>query len=188
MGRSSHGKSVSQRRRPGILARFELVDTEPSSCCFNFKVSAPNTPLATTQTTLNYALTGFEDLSYWFQLDRVGLYYTFAIDSYAGPAAKGTKQCDMQYDISLAKTFTAPDAPVFRNLTLFVENFAQTDLDGSETGRTLLTVTPGLRFNFGTCKAAKLGLTNAIIMGTDIPVSEYHPWDATYRFTYIKCF
>ena len=33
-----------------------------------------------------------------------------------------------------------------------------------------------------------MGKDNAIIMGTDIPVSEYSPWDATYRFTYIKSF
>ncbi|MGO9115877.1 MAG: hypothetical protein ACLP9L_42265 [Thermoguttaceae bacterium] len=181
------GSPAASGGAPGILARIQLVDTEPSSLCFNFKVSAPNTPLGTTQTTLNYGYAGFEDLSYWFQLDRVGFYYSFTIDSYAGPAAKGTKQSDMQYDISLAKTITTAKAPI-SNLTLFVENFAQTDLDGSETGRTLLTVTPGLRFNFGTCKEAKLGTTNAVIMGTDIPVSEYHPWDATYRFTYIKCF
>jgi hypothetical protein len=182
------GSPAASGGAPGILARIELVDTEPSSLCFNFKASAPNTPLGTTQSMLNYGFAGFEDLSYWFQLDRVGFYYTFTIDSYAGPAAKGTKQSDMQYDISLAKTITAPDAPVFRNLTLFVENFAQTDLGGSETGRTLLTVTPGFRFNFGTCKEMKMGSSNAVIMGTDIPVSEYHPWDATYRFTYIKCF
>lgn len=173
---------------PGLLGRIQLVDTEPSSCCFNFKVTAPNVPLAVTQTTLNYGLAGFEDLAYWFPLDRVGLYYSFTLDSYAGPAAKGVKQTDAQYDISLAKTITDPDTPIFGNLTLFVENFAQTDLDGSEAGRTLVTITPGMRFNLGKCDRMKMGSNNCLIFGTDIPVSEYRPWYATYRFTYIKVF
>ncbi len=115
------------------------------------------------------------------------MYYSFTIDDYAGPAAKGAKQADMQYDITLAKTITPADA-LISNLTLFVENFAQTDFDGSETGRTLIAVTPGFRFNFGTCKAMKMGGSNVIMFGTDIPLSEYHPWDATYRITYVKCF
>ena len=51
-----------------------------------------------------------------------------------------------------------PGYAAFGKLTLFVENFAQTDLDGSEAGRTLVTVTPGLRFNFGKCIASKMGL------------------------------
>ena len=173
---------------PGLEGRFQLVDTEPSSLCFNFKVAAPNVPLGTTQTTLTYGVAGFEDLSYWLPLDRVGLYYSFVFDSYAGPAAATAKNTDIQYDISIAKTITSPGDSI-GNLTLFLENFAQTDLDGAEAGRTLVTITPGVRFNFGNpCKCAKMGLTNAVMFGTDIPVSEYRPWDAIYRFTYIKCF
>jgi hypothetical protein len=173
---------------PGVLTRFQLYDTESSSMCFNFKVNAPNVPLGTTQTTLTCALAGFEDLSYFFPVDRMGLYYTFALNNYAGPAAKGTKDMDMQYDLSLAKTITDPKTPIFGNMTVFVEAFATTDLDGSEVGRTLLTITPGLRFNCGAPKCVKMGSDNVVMLGTDIPVSGYHPWDAIYRLTYIKCF
>jgi hypothetical protein len=133
-------------------------------------------------------LAGFEDLAYWFQLDRVGLYYSVTFDTYAGPAAAGAKQNDVQYDVSLAKTITDSDTPIFGKLSLFVENFAQTDLDGSEAGRTLVTVTPGVRFNFGESDRIKMGSDNAVMFGTDIPVSEYRPWGAIYRFTYIKYF
>ncbi len=181
------GSPTASGGNPGLLARIQLVDTESSSCCFNLKLSAPNAPLAVTQTTLSYGLAGFEDLACWLKLDRVGLYYSFMFESYAGPAAAGAKQTDVQYDVSLAKTLTGPDTPIFHTLSLFVENFAQTDLDGSEAGRTLVTLTPGLRFNFGKCDRIKMGSDNAVIIGADIPLSEYRPWDSTFRFTYIKC-
>ena len=173
---------------PGVLGRFQLYDTESTSLCFNCKVAAPDAPLGTTQSTFNYGFAGFEDLSYWFPLDRVGLYYSFVLDSYYGPAAKGAKLNDAQYDVTVAKTVTEPKTPIFGNMTLFVETFATTNLDGSETGQTLLTVTPGLRFNCGTPKCVKMGSDNVIMLGADIPVSGYHPWDTIYRFTYVKCF
>ncbi|MGA2253756.1 MAG: hypothetical protein ABSG53_03765 [Thermoguttaceae bacterium] len=183
------GHPTASGGAPGLLGRIQLVDTEPSSLCFNFKALAPNVPLGTTQTTLSYGLAGFQDLAYWFNLDRVGLYYSFTFDTYAGPAANGAKNNDVQYCVSLAKTITGPDTPIFGKLSLFVENFAQTDLDGSEAGRTLVTVTPGLRFNFGgKCDQIKMGSDNALIFGTDIPVSEYRPWAAIYRLSYIKFF
>jgi hypothetical protein len=172
----------------GVEGRFQLYDTEATSLCFNCKVLSPNAPLGTTQSTFTYGFAGFEDLSHWFPLDRVGLYYSFVFDSYYGPAAKGTKLNDIQYDISVAKTITDPNTPIFGKLTLFLETFATTNLDGSETGQTLLTITPGLRFNMGTAKCVKMGSDNVVILGADIPVSEYHAWDAIYRFTYIKCF
>jgi hypothetical protein len=71
---------------------------------------------------------------------------------------------------------------------VFLENFAQTDLDGETAGRTLVMITPGLRFNFGTSERAKMGSSNCVIVGADIPLSDYRPWSATYRFSYIKYF
>ena len=69
-----------------------------------------------------------------------------------------------------------------------MENYAQTDLDGSHDGRTLVTVTPGVRFNLGKCDSLNMGKDNWVMFGTDIPISDYQPWDAIYRFTYIKNF
>ena len=47
----------------------------------------------------------------------------------------------------MAKTLTRPDTPLLGNFSVFVENFAQTTLDGNLAGRTLVTITPGVRFN-----------------------------------------
>jgi hypothetical protein len=173
---------------PGLVGRVQLIDTESSSYSLNFKAVAPNQELGTTQSTLSYGVGGFEDLAYWFNLKRVGLYYSFLFDSMAGPAAAGSKHCDVGYDVTLAKTITDPDTPIFGSLTFFVENYAQTDLDGSHDGRTLVTVTPGVRFNLGKCEGLNIGKDNWVMFGTDIPISDYKPWDAIYRFTYIKNF
>lgn len=173
---------------PGLVGRLQLIDTESSSYSFNFKVVAPNQELGVTQSTISYGVGGFEDLSYWFDVKRVGLYYSFLFDSLSGPAAAGTKTLDVGYDVTLAKTVTDPDTPLFGTLTFFVENYAQTDLDGSHNGRTLVTVTPGVRFNLGKCDSVNLGKDNWVMFGTDIPISDYVPWAATYRFTYIKNF
>ena len=67
-----------------------------------------------------------------------------------------------------------------------MENYAQTDLDGNHAGRTLVSVTPGVRFNLGKSDRVKIGKDNWIMLGTDIPISDYKPWDAIYRFTYIR--
>jgi hypothetical protein len=181
------GDPTASGGSPGILARIQLIDTESSSCCLNLKANAPNAPLGTTQSTLSYGLAGFEDLAR-FNLYRVGLYYSLTFDSYAGPVEAGGKQNDVQYCVALAKTITDPDTPIFGKLSLLLENFAQTDLSGSEAGRTLVTVTPGIRFNFGPCQDMKMGSSNAIIFGTDIPISTYRPWEAIYRLSYIKYF
>jgi len=171
-----------------LLTRIKLIDTEASACTFNFKVATPNPSLAVFDTTITSALCGFEDLSYWFNLDRVGLYYTVSLDNQAGPAAVGAQRNDVQYCLSVAKTVTGPDAPVFQMLTLFEENFVQTLLDGPTTGRTYVTMTPGLRFNFGPSNCWKMGSNNVLILGVDIPVTTYQPWCATWRLSYIKVF
>jgi hypothetical protein len=68
-------------------------------------------------------------------------------------------------------TITSPDTPIFGKLNLFVENFAQMDLDGSEAGRTLVGITPGLRFDFGECDRITMRSGNAVMFGTDIRMS-----------------
>ena len=173
---------------PGLVGRIQLIDIESSSYSFNVKAAAPNPELGLTQSTFSYGLAGFEDMAYWFGANRVGLYYSFLFDSFSGPMAAGSKLNDVQYDVTVAKTVTSPETPFLGNLTFILENFAQTDLDGKTAGRTLVTVTPGVRFNLGTSDRVKMGKDNWIMMGTDIPISDYHPWDAIYRFTYIKNF
>jgi hypothetical protein len=133
-------------------------------------------------------LAGFEDLACRLNLNRVGLYYSVLFDSLAGPRAPGAKQNDVSYDISIAKTLTDPDTPFLGNFTVFVENFAETRLDGDHAGRTFVSITPGIRFNLGKSNRINFGLDNWLMLGVDIPVAGPKPWDAIYRFTYIKNF
>jgi hypothetical protein len=185
---------VEERKSPDIsggfaqfVGRVQLISTADSSYSFNFKVAAPNEGLGEHQTTLSYGLAAFEDLDR-FGLYRVGLYYSVLFDSLAGSAPVGAVQNDVQYDITIAKTLTPPDTPLIGNFTVFVENFAQTSLDGSIPGRTLASITPGIRFNLGTVRGLKMGLDNWVMGGVDIPVAGPRPWEATYRLTYIKNF
>jgi hypothetical protein len=173
---------------PQLVGRVQLVSTPESSYSFNFRAISPNRGLEEHQTTISYGLAGFEDLTCRLGLYRVGLYYSALFDTYVGPRDPGARQNDIQYDITLAKTLAAPDAPLVGNFTVFVENFAQTDLDGLHPGHTLASITPGVRFNLGKLPGIKLGIDNWLMGGVDIPVSGPRPWDATYRFTYIKNF
>ena len=164
------------------------MDTESSSYSFNFRALAPNTGVGEHQTTLSYGLAGFEDMAFWLDLKRVGLYYSFLFDTLAGPREAGAKQNDVAYDITFAKTMTDPDTPLLGSLTAFVENFAQTNLDGAQAGQTLVSITPGIRFNLGKSNRVNFGKDNWLLFGVDIPVSGPHPWDEIYRLSYIKNF
>lgn len=147
-----------------LVGRLQLVDTEAWSYSFNFRVAAPNEGVGDHQTVFSYGLAGYTDLAFWLPLDRVGLYYSVLFDTLAGPSKPGARRSDAGYDISVAKTFTAPTTPVVGDLTAFVEGFAQTDLDGDRAGRTLVSATPGIRFD--------LGWENWILLGADLPVAD----------------
>jgi hypothetical protein len=83
---------------------------------------------------------------------------------------------------------TDPKTRFIGNFTVFAELFAQTDLDGDHAGTTLVSVTPGVRFNLGTVPGWHFGIDNWQMAGVDIPLNGRRPWDATFRFTYIKNF
>jgi hypothetical protein len=170
-----------------LVGRVQLISTANSSYSFNFRFISPQTWLGQDTTTISYGIAGFEDLTP-LGLYRVGLYGSVLFDTLAGPTPAGATRNDVQYDLTLAKTLTKPDTPLIGNFTLFVEHFAQTNLDGAVPGRTLVTITPGVRFNLGKLPGIKFGLDNWILFGADIPVSGPVPWDATYRLTYIKNF
>ena len=160
-----------------FVGRLQLVDTEHSSYAFTFRAQAPDDGIKNKQTTLSYALAGWNDLTP-LGLPRVGLYYHVQEESYLGPPAEaGAKRNDLTYAVTLAKTWTAPDAPVVRNFTTFVECFSTTDLDGTTNGRTTTGLTPGIRFT--------LGKGHVIMAGVDIPVTTPRPYTALYRLTYI---
>ncbi len=171
-----------------FVGRFQLVSLPESSYTFNFQAVAPDEGIGQHQTTLSYGVAGFEDLTHRLGLYRVGLYYSALFDTFAGPGTAGARHDDVQYDVTIAKTLTRPETPLVGNFTVFLENFYQTDLDGSTSGHTVVTLTPGVRFNLGKVQGVKLGLDNWLMFGVDVPVAGPIPYDAVYRFTYIKNF
>jgi hypothetical protein len=113
----------------GAFARFQLVDTAHASYALNLKVTAPNGGLDEKQTVLSAALAGWHDLTP-LGFHQVGIYWHVQEETWAGPHPAGVRQNDLTYDISLAKTWTRPDAAL-GNFTTFVEAYARTDLDKS---------------------------------------------------------
>jgi len=170
-----------------LIGRVQLISTEDSSYSFNFRFISPQTWIPQDQTTISYGIAGFEDLT-GLGLYRVGLYGSFLFDTLIGPGAVGAAHNDVQYDVSIAKTLTKPDTPLIGNFTVFVEAFAQTNVDGDLAGRTVASITPAVRFNLGKAPGLKFGLDNWILFGVDLPVCGPLPWAATYRLSYIKNF
>jgi hypothetical protein len=200
-GRGTNPDVSGQAAR--FVGRVQLISTQDSSYTFNFQTISPDTSLGVHETTLSYGAAGFEDLTR-FGLYRVGLYGSVLFDSFVGPlnttgdtffkpfnvlnGTTGTTRSDVQYVLSLAKTLTEPSTPLIGNFTVFVENFAQTNLDGNHRSSTVYTITPGVRFNLGKPKWNNIGIDNWLMGGIDIPVAGPRPESAIYRFTYIKNF
>jgi hypothetical protein len=163
------------------LARFQLIDTATASYSFQMRVSAPNRGIGQTQTTLSYFLAGWQDVAAWFpELGRVGLYYSFEYDNLVGPHATGATENSMSYAVSVARTWTQETTPVFRNLTTFLEFFGTSPLDGNASGKTALSLTPGIRFWFVP--------KNSLTAGLDIPLNDVPTFSAVWRATYILNF
>ncbi|MDB6138454.1 MAG: hypothetical protein JWO94_1526 [Verrucomicrobiaceae bacterium] len=162
-----------------VLARLALIDKDSSSLAVNARVTAPDHDIGETLTTIAVGPAGWQDLSP-FGLPRTGLYWHVQEEGYVGPAAMGTRRNALTYDLSLAKTWSAPDALV-GNFSTFVEAFARTDLDGDRSGRSALSLTPGVRLTFDHGK-------HVVLAGVDIPLGEYRVADATFRLTYIYNF
>lgn len=175
------GKSDEDGVSGALAARLQLVDTADSSYALNVRAAAPNRGTGEHRTTLSYGVAGFEDLTDRLGLRRVGLYGHVLFDTAAGPAAAAARRHDVSYDLSVAKTVTPRNSFVFGGLTLFLETFAQTDLDGAHAGRTAWSFTPGTRFD--------VGRGNWLMGGIDVPIrTSGKPYDFAYRTTYILNF
>lgn len=161
-----------------VVARLQLVDVPGASYDFNFRTTFPVQGIHALQTTLSPALAGWNDLTS-LGLKRVGLYYSIQEDTYAGPAAPGSKRNDLTYAISLAKTWTDPKTPFFGNFTTFTEFYGTTNLDGYDQ-TTACNVTPGIRFS--------MGHGSVLMAGVDLPLTNPHDFTTTYRLTYILNF
>ncbi len=162
----------------GGLTRIQLIDREDASYAFNWKLTAPNRGLGDRQTLSGFALAGWHDLSP-VGLSHVGVYWHVQEETLLGPRTPSARQNDLTYDLSLARTWTSPVRAI-GNLSTFVEAYSKTDLDGGHRGRTVITVTPGIR---GT-----LGRHHVLMFGVDLPVNSPRPYDELYRVTYIFSF
>jgi hypothetical protein len=159
-----------------LVARLQLIDVPGSSYAFNFRVTTANPDIGISQTIFSPSLAGWQDLT-CIGLKRVGLYYSIQYEGYEGAAKAGSKHNDIVYAASLARTWTSRDTRFIGNFTTFCEVYGTTALDGSARGSSAINVTPGIRFN--------ITRTNVIMAGVDLPVSNPHDFDATYRLTYI---
>ena len=164
-----------------FLARVQLIENAEQSYSFQARVSAPNKGIGQTQTSLTFGLAGWQDVHCWVPaLGKFGLYYSFQYENLLGnPAANVTKN-DISYDVSIAETWTTPSTAFFGNFTTFLEGFGQTFLDGPNSGKTNVTLTPGFRFWFIP--------ENSISFGVDFPVSHLPAIHNVYRATYILNF
>jgi hypothetical protein len=163
------------------LLRFQLVDTATASYSAQIRVSAPNKGIGQTQTTIGYYVAGWQDVRAWIpELGRVGLYGSFQYDNLQGPAAPGALQNSVSYDVSLARTWTDARTPVVGDLTTFLELYGTTALDGDRSGKTVLSLTPGVRFWFVP--------KNSLTLGVELPITQYPPWSVIGRATYILNF
>ena len=174
------GRSVPDRDGGayGALARLQLIDTRNTSYALNLRMAAPNDGLGEKQTLASVSLAGWHDLTP-FGLDRMGLYWHVQEETWIGPHAAGVRRNDLTYDLSLAKTWTRPTARL-GNFSTFLEAYAKTDLDGRQEWNSVLTLTPGFRFN--------LPPHHIFMAGVDLPVTAPRPYDQIVRFTYIYSF
>ncbi len=165
----------------GFLARFQLVENATRSYSFQARVSPPNRGIGQTQTTLTYSLAGWQDMHALIPaLGRFGLYGSFQYDNFVGPHKSGATQSDIGYDLSIAETWTAPTTPVFGNFTTFLEAFGTTLLDGANSGKTTVSLTPGIRFWFIP--------ENSFTFGVDLPVTHAPAFHEIFRANYILNF
>ena len=162
----------------GALARLQLVDLKGTSYALNLRAAAPNEGIGEKQTVTSLALAGWHDLTP-LGLHRVGLYWHVQEETWIGPAAAGGRRNDLTYDLTFAKTWTSPTS-LLENFTTFLEAFSKTDLDGPNHGHSIVTLTPGFRFN--------LHHHHVIMTGVDLPVSAPRPFEEIVRLTYIYSF
>lgn len=113
-------------------------------------------------------------------LGRTGLYESIECESLPGPAKAGARTKDLAGDVSLATTWTSPETKGLGNFTTFVEAYATRDLDGSASGQTIASITPGIRTWF----APK----HSITIGEDFPLGRPGNFTRVLRATYIMNF
>lgn len=177
----ANGGTVASGGGGGALIRAQLVDSATVSADFQVKLAIPNKGIGQTQTSVAYAVGAWQDLHALLPaLGRMGLYESIQYESLLGPAKAGARTSDLAGDVSLAETWTSPETKGFRNFTTFVEFFATRDLNGTSSGQTIASITPGIRTWFAP--------GNSITIGEDFPLGRPGNFYRVLRITYILNF
>ena len=180
-----------------LINFFQLVDTYDTTFNFQFGVTPPTEGLGieveeeeseelqgqSEPTELNFVLAGFQDVTHTLGWYRTGISGHLEYITLVGPNEPAESDHIVTYGVSIAKTLTDPDSPMFRDFTVFVENFGAVLLDGEESGQTNITLTPGFRWNFGQVESPWWFMT-----GVEVPVSSPREFDYTVRFSIIHWF
>lgn len=167
--------------------RLQLIDTAVRAYNFQFHVVTPNSNIDAAQTELAFTLAGFEDLTKTLGLERVGVYHHIEYVALLGP--RGLEE-DLRpsslfrYDVSVAKTLVNPTVPLVGDFTVFLEAFGQTTLNGSRSGLTDFSFTPGIRFN-PTGREEKAWWIQA---GVEFPVTGPRPFRERFLLSIVRDF
>ncbi len=161
-----------------MFARFQLRETATSSLAANLRVGLPNRDIGDKDMLVSLSLAGWQDLAP-LGLKRTGLYYHVQEETLAGRAKPGARRNDLTYDVTLARTWSSPES-FFGNATTFLELYGITDLNGDLRGRSVLSVTPGVR--------ATLAHRHIVMAGVEFPLTDPKTFDHTVRLTYIYNF
>lgn len=159
----------------GAFVRLQCVDTATSSLAATLKLAVPNHDLGEKDTTVSFAIAGWRDLAP-LGLKRTGLYFHVQEETLAGPVKTGGRRNDFTCAVSLATTWSSPES-LFGNATTFIEAYGKTDLDGKDSGHTVVTLTPGIRATFAH--------RHIVMAGVEFPLTNPHPFDRVVRLTYI---
>ncbi|HEY2031426.1 MAG TPA: hypothetical protein VGH20_19680 [Myxococcales bacterium] len=158
------------------LARVQLVETADKSYSLQVRASAANRGIGQTQSSLQYALAGWQDLGALVApLGRTGLYYSVQLENLFGNHKAGARENDVAWALAVAHTWTESTTPAFGNFTTFFEGAGTTDFDGANAGTTVFSVTPGVRFWFVP--------KNSLTLGADLPLTSA-TFSVAYRATY----
>jgi hypothetical protein len=90
----------------------------------------------------------------------------------------------LTYSVATARTLVDSEVPLIGDFTVFLEAFGATDLNGSRTNRTLISLTPGVRMNLAGRDEKAWWLQT----GVEIPVFGPRAFDYGFRIALIHDF
>jgi hypothetical protein len=157
------------------LAVLQLVDTVHTAANVQFNVSTPmKNGSEEDATRLGLSCAAFRDLG-----DRVGFQAHFGHDFLVGGEAGDGARFEMNYAVALTKTLTE-ETPWLGNLTPSLELAGVTALEGGTTGRTNLSLVPGVQW--------ELREHWWVTMALEVPLTGPRPFEEGLHFSIYREF